>query len=231
MFGSLVAAAIPLVSAVFAVLAGLALLGLLARLVTFPTTAPTIATLLGLGVAVDYGLFLVARHREQLDAGMGVVASVRRAAGTSGAAIVVAGTTVSVSVLGLYISGSRLRRVARPGRGDRRGGHDDLGADPGARVHGAAGETVRALPARVRARKAGQTVQEQAAATAAATQKQHEHSAFARWGRMVSGRPWPWAVASVAVLIVLAIPLFAITLGQPDNGTNPAPTATGKPTT
>jgi RND superfamily putative drug exporter len=86
---------------------------------------------------------------------------------------------------------------------------------------GAARETARALPARVRARKARQTVQEQAAATAAATQEQHEHSAFARWGRMVSGRPWPWAIASVAVLIVLAIPLFAITLGQPDNGTNP----------
>src|SRR5208283_242614 len=46
-------------------------------------------------------------------------------------------------------------------------------------------------------------------------------SAFARWGRMVSGRPWPWAVLSVAVLIVLAIPLFSITLGQPDNVTNP----------
>ena len=38
---------------------------------------------------------------------------------------------------------------------------------------------------------------------------------------MVSGHPWPWAVLSVAVLVVLAIPLFSITLGQPDNGTNP----------
>ena len=154
MFGSLVAAAIPLVSAIFSVLSGLALLGLLARLVTFPTTAPTIATLLGLGVAVDYGLFLVARHREQLDTGMGVVASVRRAAGTSGTAIVVAGTTVSVSVLGLYISGV--------------GFVGSLGLAAAIVVvvtmisaltlvpafMGLAGETVRALPARVRARKA-----------------------------------------------------------------------------
>ena len=80
---------------------------------------------------------------------------------------------------------------------------------------------MRALPARVRAHKKGLSAQEQAAATAAATQEQHEHSTFARWGRMVSGPPWPWAVASVAALIVLAIPLFSITLGQPDNGTNP----------
>ena len=86
MFGSVLAAAIPLVSAIFSVVAGLALLGLLAAVVTFPTTAPTIATLLGLGVAVDYGLFLVARHREQVDSGMDVVPSVRLAAGTSGAA-------------------------------------------------------------------------------------------------------------------------------------------------
>ena len=124
---------------------GLALLALLARVVTFPTTAPTIATLLGLGVAVDYGLFMVARHREQVDSGMGVLPSVRRAAGTSGAAIVVAGSTVAVSVLGLYISGVGFRRRARPGRGARRRGHHDLGADPGARLHGA-GPGGRARP-------------------------------------------------------------------------------------
>jgi putative drug exporter of the RND superfamily len=63
------------------------------------------------------------------------------------------------------------------------------------------------------------SAQEQAAATAAVTHEHHEHSAFVRWGRMVSSRPWPWAVASVVVLLVLAIPLFSITLGQPDNGT------------
>ena len=221
MFWSLVAAAIPLVSAIFSVLAGLALLALLARVVTIPTTGPTIATLLGLGVAVDYGLFMVARHREQLDAGMGVLSSVRRAAGTSGAAIVVAGSTVAVSVLGLYISG-----VGFVGA---------LGLAAALVVvvtmisaltlvpafMGLARESVRALTSRVRAHKEGLTAQQQAAQTAAATHEQHEHSAFARWGRMVSAHPWPWAVASVAVLVVLAIPLFSITMGQPDNGTNP----------
>ena len=221
MFWSLMAAAIPLVSAIFSVLSGLALLGLLARVVTFPTTAPTIATLLGLGVAVDYGLFMVARHREQLDSGMEVVPSVRRAAGTSGAAIVVAGSTVAVSVLGLYISGV--------------GFVGSLGLAAALVVivtmvsaltlvpafMGLVRGGLRALGARVRAHKAGLTAREQAAQTAAATHAQHEDSAFARWGRMVSGRPWPWAVLSVAVLVVLSIPLFSITLGQPDNGTNP----------
>ena len=86
---------------------------------------------------------------------------------------------------------------------------------------GVAGENVRALTARVRARRAGLTARKQAEQTAAVTREQHEDSAFARWGRKVSERPWPWAVGSVAVLVVLAIPLFSITLGQPDNGTNP----------
>src|SRR5262249_15914545 len=79
MFGSLIAAGIPLISAVFSVGAGLSLLGLLAAVMTFPTTAPTVATLLGLGVAIDYGLFLVARHREQLDTGMNYIDSARHA--------------------------------------------------------------------------------------------------------------------------------------------------------
>ena len=221
MFWSLLAAAIPLVSAIFSVLSGLALLALLARVITFPTTAPTIATLLGLGVAVDYGLFMVARHREQLDAGTGVVASVRRAAETSGAAIVVAGCTVAVSVLGLYISG-----VGFVGA---------LGLAAALVVvvtmisaltlvpafMGLVREGARALTERVRARKEGLTARQQATQTAAARHEQHEQGAFARWGRMVSAHPWPWGVASVVVLLVLAIPLFSITLGQPDNGTNP----------
>src|SRR6201986_4180086 len=221
MFGSLIAAAIPLVSAIFSVLSGLSLLGVLSSVMTFPTTAPTIATLLGLGVAVDYGLFLVARHREQLDNGMDVITSVAKSAGTSGAAIVVAGGTVVVSILGLYVSG-----VAFVGA---------LGLAAAIVVAltmlaaltlvpafmGVAGSNVRSLSARFRARKAGISAQQQAARSAAATQEQHEHSAFARWGRKVSERPWPWAVASVGALIIVDIPLFSITLGQPDNGTNP----------
>jgi RND superfamily putative drug exporter len=221
MFGSVIAAAIPLISAIFSVGAGLSLLGLLAAVMTFPTTAPTIATLLGLGVAVDYGLFLVARHREQLDSGMNVVESARRAEATSGAAIVVAGTTVVISILGLYISG-----VAFVGA---------LGLAAAIVVAitmaaaltlvpafmGAVKGNVRSLSARVRARRAGESVQEQAQRTAATTHEQHEHSAFARWGRKVSERPLPWLVASVGLLVVLAIPLFSMWLGQPDNGTNP----------
>jgi putative drug exporter of the RND superfamily len=221
MFGSLITAVIPLVSAVFSVGAGLSLLGLIASAVQFPTTAPTIATLLGLGVAVDYGLFLVSRHREQLDTGMDVITSARQAAGTSGAAIVVAGSTVVVAILGLYIVGVSFV------------GSLGLAAALVVAVTMIAALTmvpalmglvkgnVRSLPDRLRARRAGISGAQQARQTSAATQERHERSAFARWGRMVSAHPWPWGVASVLILVVLAIPLFSIRLGQPDNGTNP----------
>jgi putative drug exporter of the RND superfamily len=221
MFGSLITAAIPLISAVFSVGAGLSLLGLLASAVQFPTTAPTIATLLGLGVAVDYGLFLVSRHREQLDTGMDVITSARQAEGTSGAAIVVAGSTVVVSILGLYVVGVSFV------------GSLGLAAALVVAVTMIAALTmvpalmglvkgnVRSLPDRIRAHRSGISGRQQARQTSAVTQEKHERSAFARWGRMVSNHPWPWGAASVLILVVLAVPLFSITLGQPDNGTNP----------
>src|SRR6185437_12167800 len=208
--GSLITAAMPLISALFSVGAGLSALGLLASVITIPTTGPTIATLLGLGVAVDYGLFLVSRHREQLDAGMDVVTSAVEAESTSGAAVVVAGSTVVISILGLYISGVSF--VGALG----------LSAALVVAITMLAALTMApALPGLIRARRAHISIREQARRTAASTEEHHEQGAFARWGRMVSRDPWPWGVAAVLILLVLAIPLFSITLAQPDNGTNP----------
>ncbi len=221
MFGSFITAAVPLVSAIFSVGAGLSVVGLLASVLTFPTTAPTVATLLGLGVAIDYGLFLTARHREQLDNGMDVVKSASRAEGTSGSAIVIAGSTVVVAILGLYLSGVPFV------------GSMGLAAAIVVAITMCAALTlvpsfmglvknnIRSLPARARAHRQGISAQQQAKQTATATQEHHEQSDFARWGRRVARQPWPWGIASVLVLLGLAIPLLSINLGQPDNGTNP----------
>src|SRR6476620_3363751 len=227
MFGSVVAAVMPLLSALFSVFAGLALVGLLAAAITFPTTAPTVATLLGLGVAIDYGLFLMARHREQLDHGVPVIKSAGRATATSGAAIVVAGSTVVVSILGLYVSGvpfvgamglasAIVVAVAMLAA---------LTLTPA--FMGVAKQNVRAIKDRRAAKRATCGNVDEATAAArlakltAASDEAHENSAFARWGRKVSNRPWPWAIAATGVLVVLAIPLFSLRLGQLDAGTNP----------
>jgi RND superfamily putative drug exporter len=221
MFASLITAAVPLVSAIFSVGSGLAVVGLIAAVVTIPTTGPTVATLLGLGVAIDYGLFLAARHREQLDNGMDVIASVGQSESTSGAAIVIAGSTVVVAILGLYVSGVPF--VGAMG----------LSAAIVVAVTMAAALTlipafmgvvknnVRSLKSRVQAHRADISPQDQARQTAEATDEKHEQSGFARWGRKVSRAPWPWVIAGTLVLLILAIPLLSINLGQPDNGTNP----------
>jgi RND superfamily putative drug exporter len=231
MFASIVAAVIPLFAAVFSVGAGLSIVGLLAATSQYPTTAPTVATLLGLGVAIDYGLFLVARHREQLDNGVEVIDSVSRSASTSGAAIVVAGGTVVIAILGLYLSG-----VPFVGA---------MGAASAVVVAvtvvsaltlvtalmGLAGVRIRSRSARRQEREAevaasanpgeSAALAERRAEMRQAREAAHEQGAFARWGRRVSNQPWPWAIGAVVVLLALTIPLFAIRLGQLDASTNP----------
>jgi RND superfamily putative drug exporter len=222
MFVSLVAAAIPLVAAGFSVAAGLSTLGLLAAAFTFPTTAPTIATLLGLGVAVDYGLFQVARHREQVDRGGDLIESIGKANSRSGGAIVVAGTTVIIAILGLFVAGVPFISA--------------LGVSAAIVVAvtmlsaltlvpalmGLARGTVRSFVDRRRERRERR---DRAAAdkppVAVHDDHAHENSAFARWGRRVSGRPWPWAIGAVILLVIITIPLFFITFGQLDAGTDP----------
>ncbi len=223
MFGSIVAAALPLVAAIFSVATGLGVIGLVAATLTFPTTAPTVATLLGLGVAIDYGLFLVARHREQLDDGMTVVDSAGRSASTSGAAVVVAGGTVVIAILGLYVSG-----VPFVGA---------LGLSSAIVVAVTIIAALTLVPAllglakqSVRSRDERKTARHDDPASLdlsvlaeerAAREAVHENSAFARWGRMVSDRPWPWAIATVILLAFLSIPLLSMRLGQLDAGTDP----------
>ena len=210
MFASLAAALVPLVAAVFSVGSGLAIVGLVARGTHLPTTAPTVATLLGLGVAVDYGLFLVARHREQLDHGLPLDRSIARTAGTSGAAIVVAGSTVVVAILGLYVSAVPF--VGALG----------LAAAIVVAVTMLSALTlVPALLAVTRDRVRSRQDRRARRADRSARVPDHENSPFARWGRMVSNHPWPWGIASTLALLLLAVPLLSLRLGQLDAGTDP----------
>src|SRR6476660_9024111 len=104
-FGSLWATLLPLISAVFALGCGLALTGLLAHAIDIATFAPTLATLIGLGVGIDYSLFVVTRHRNAIKAGRDPEAACVRALNTSGRAVLFAGATVIVALLGLLVLG------------------------------------------------------------------------------------------------------------------------------
>ncbi len=103
-FRSLIGAMVPLMTGIVAVGAGVGTVYALTGVVSVTSTAPILALMLGLAVGIDYSLFIVARHRAQLLSGMSVDASIARAIGTAGAAVVFAGATVVLALLALFIA-------------------------------------------------------------------------------------------------------------------------------
>jgi putative drug exporter of the RND superfamily len=103
--GGVVAMGLPILVALAGLAAGLALVTLAGHVIEVPTLAPTLATMIGLGVGIDYALFVVTRHQEQLRTGMALEDSVARATSTSGAAVVFSGGTVIIALLALALAG------------------------------------------------------------------------------------------------------------------------------
>jgi RND superfamily putative drug exporter len=102
-FGTVVAMGLPLVTAIVGLVSGLSIITLLSQVVEVPTVAPTLATMIGLGVGIDYALFIVTRHQAQRRSGMATDESIARSAATSGGAVLFAGTTVIVALLSLAV--------------------------------------------------------------------------------------------------------------------------------
>ena len=96
---------IPIISAVVGLVLGLSVIGLLGHIVSVPSIAPTLATMIGLGVGIDYALFVVSRHRENMAQGMDPRESVALAVGTAGTAVVFAGGTLVLALLALAVAG------------------------------------------------------------------------------------------------------------------------------
>ena len=104
-FGTAVAMSIPIITAIIGLVCGLSIITLISHVADVPTTAPTLATMIGLGVGIDYALFIVTRHLEQRRDGMATDESIYRATATSGGAVVFAGCTVMIALLSLAIVG------------------------------------------------------------------------------------------------------------------------------
>ena len=104
-FGSLVAAGMPLVTAGLGLITGIALVGLSTHVVSVPQVGPELAVMIGLGVGVDYALFIVTRFRENYARRADVHSAVIGAMDTSGRAILLAGTTVIIALLGMFATG------------------------------------------------------------------------------------------------------------------------------
>lgn len=208
-FGSVIAAGMPLITALIAVIVGVSCLGLLAALTTFASVSPTLATMIGLGVGIDYALFLITRHRQLVMDGDDPVRAAGRAVATSGRAVLVSGCTVVVALAGLYVS-----RVTFIGK---------LGAAAAVTVVTAVLGALTLVPAllglvgrRIDRFRVRPPVAE-GGAGAGVTQQGGWH----RYARRVERRPWWFLVAGAVVVGVLAIPLFSIRLGHIDDGADP----------
>ncbi|MFF2117220.1 MMPL family transporter [Kitasatospora sp. NPDC058184] len=202
-FGSAIAAGLPLLTALVAVVVGLGVLGLVAALSTFATVAPTLATMIGIGVGIDYALFLLTRHRQNLMDGVDPVASAGQAVATSGRAVLVSGCTVVIALSGLSVSG--ISFIAK------------LGAAAAVTVVSAVLGALTLLPALMGliGRRMDRFAVRRPVAEAGGDGR---GGAWHRYARRVEARPWWYLVAGVVVLAVLSVPLFSIQLGHIGDG-------------
>jgi putative drug exporter of the RND superfamily len=104
-FGTVTAMILPIITAVIGLVATLSVIGLIGHVVEIPTVAPTLATMIGLGVGIDYALFIVTRHKLQMRDGMDIPESIARSTATAGGAVVFAGGTVVIALVSLLASG------------------------------------------------------------------------------------------------------------------------------
>ena len=111
-FGSVIAMGLPIAIALFGLALGISSMALVTYLVDIPSWAPELGSMIGLGVGIDYALFLVTRHREYLARGIPVEESVGRAVETAGQVIVFAGGTVVIAILGLAVAGVPMMTAA-----------------------------------------------------------------------------------------------------------------------
>jgi RND superfamily putative drug exporter len=210
-FGSIVAAGLPLLSALFGLGISIGLIGLLALVVDVPEWAPAVAGLMGIGVGIDYSLLILTRFRAALAAGRERREAIIEAITTAGRSVLIAGITVVVSLLGLFFMGvSYLRGVA-------------LSAGLAVLVVMAAALTL--LPALLAL--LGERVNRLRIPGLAWTLRPPgPHSPAARWSRFVQRRPWPAAIVATAILLGLAAPVLGLRLGFPDAGNDQRDTST-----
>jgi RND superfamily putative drug exporter len=203
-FGSLLAMGLPIVTALFGIGIGVSLIGLIGHLLDVPSFAPQVASMIGIGVGIDYALLIVTRFRDGLHHGSDPEQAMRVATSTAGRAVMFAGTVVVISLLGLLLMNfAIIRGVA-------------ISASAAVLVTMLASITL--LPALLGF--AGHNI-DRLRIPGRHRVTDGERSLSYRWSRVVQHRPWPAALLGAAALIVLALPLFGMRLGSADQGNNP----------
>jgi putative drug exporter of the RND superfamily len=209
-FGSVVAAGLPLLVAVFGLGISAMLIGVLTAFVDTPDFAPAVAGLIGIGVGIDYSLLILTRFRSALDHGAEVRDALVEAVSTAGRSVIVAGSTVVISLFGLFFMGvSFLYGVA-------------LSASLAVLVVVVAAVTL--LPALLAF--AGRRVDRLRIPGLGRSLRSDGSTLAGRWSRLVQRRPGVSAVAGAAILVSLTAPVLGLRYGFPDEGNDRAGTST-----
>jgi uncharacterized membrane protein YdfJ with MMPL/SSD domain len=202
-FGTVVAMGMPIGTAILGLTTALGVIGLFGHLTSVPGIAPTIATMIGLAVGIDYALFLVTRHLMQLREGVEMHESIARAVGTAGTAVVFAGCTVVVALVSLVVAGIPLV--------------SSLGYTAAVAVATAVVAAVTLLPALMAL--AGRHIGSIALpAWLRPSERPGKKGIWGTWAGFVIRRPYVPIVLAALILVPLIVPVFDLRLGQEDVG-------------
>ena len=214
MLGSLVAAGLPLLMALVGVGVGLTGALALSSVVDMQSITPALALMLGLAVGIDYSLFLINRHRQQVMHGMSVESSIALAVGTSGNAVTFAGLTVIIALAALTLTGIPFLGVM----GLVAAGTVAIAVLVALTLTPAMLSLMgmRVLPKRTRAALARGDLHD------SAEQDAREADTHRGWAAFVAKRPWLMIVGVLAIVAALGYPTGQLRLGLPDGGSEPA---------
>ena len=201
-FGTIVAALVPIALALVAVASGLGGIALLAGAMDVSSSAPTIGAMIGLGVGIDYSLFIVARYRTNRATGQDNATALSNATGSAGAAVLFAGGIVVVAMAALQLTG--LGVLA------------SIGLGVSLVVLLAVATALTVLPALLSL--LGDRIDAGRLRGRRLSVRRAEDTAWWRFAHRVSARPWPYLLAGTAVLLALAAPALQMETGFPDAG-------------
>jgi RND superfamily putative drug exporter len=213
-FGSFIAAGLPLFTAGVGLLIGIALVGLATHITSMSNVTPDLALMIGLGVGVDYALFIVTRFREAYQRVGDVETAVIEAMDTSGRAILLAGTTVVIALLGMFATGVSFMY--------------GLSIGSVLSVLMVLFSSLTVVPALL-SRFGHRVVRPSRSARRRAERGEAPPpSRWRRWSETVQARPRSLALLSIAVMVAFVIPFFAMRLDTSDAGNDPSNTSTYK---
>ncbi|MGW3655149.1 MMPL family transporter [Streptomyces sp. NPDC005151] len=211
-FGSLVAMGLPIVTALLAIVAGLALTKLVGHLFPSPDFTLVFGAMIGLGVGIDYALFIVTRYKDSLRDGDDPETATVTAISTAGRAVLFAGTTVVIALLGLFVMGQRLMTGVAVATSITVLVTMIAAVTLLPALLGFTGYKINSLRLPRRASRRNQEV---------SAPSQERSTLAERWAGVVQRRPLVAALLAGGILLVLAAPTLSMRLSQPDASVQP----------